>query len=143
MVSELELEKRARRHALIFEVRCDLINWELDPTTRGWPATFSNPPKTFFPGFLRLTPHSKGGRKLCATLNAGDLVRYRLGWNIYSARIAFKDEATGHLWVHAFDLSNMLIRGAHLGSDETRYEFVKYTVVNATGGIDEEGLVAK
>ena len=73
----------------------------------------------------------------------GRSVRYRLGWNIYVARIAFKDEATGHLWVHAFDLSNMLIRGARLDGDETRYEFVKYTVVNATGGIDEEGLAAK
>jgi hypothetical protein len=37
----------------------------------------------------------------------------------------------------------MLIRAARLDSDKTRYEFVKCTVVNATGGIDEEGLAAK
>ena len=79
---------------------------------------------------------------MCAALNAGDLVRYRLGWNIYAARIAFRDEATGYLWVHAFDLSNMLIQGARLGSDKTRYEFVKYTAVSTAGDLDE-GLAVK
>ena len=117
MVSALELEKRAKRHRISLIVGCDLINWTWDPTTRGWPATIKSDPKDFFPAFVRVAPHSNGGRKLCAALQAGDLLRYRIGLNIYSARVAYKGDVTGQVYLHAFDVSNQLIRGAHLEGD--------------------------
>jgi hypothetical protein len=117
MISELELEKRAKRHTIILIVRCDLMNWDWDPSIRGWPATIKSDPHDFFPGFVRVIPHSAGGRKLCAALQRGDLLRYRLGFNIYSARVGYKGNVTGQVYLHAFDISNQLIRAARLEGD--------------------------
>src|ERR1700751_5816933 len=77
----------------------------MDRTGRGWPATISSMLDEFFIGLLLLTPHSAGGRKLCAALNKGDVVKYRLRLNIYEARVAAKGDVTGSIWLHGFDFS--------------------------------------
>jgi hypothetical protein len=99
------------RHLIKFLVRCDII----DHTGRGWPATISSIPNEFFIGLLLLTPHSNGGRKLCAALNKGDILSYRLGLNIYKARVA---KAAGRILLHAFDVSRNAIRPIHVVDDD-------------------------
>src|SRR5262249_10854823 len=74
---------------------------------RGWPATFSAPPDTLFIHVLAVTPHSAGGRKLCAALDTGDILHFRLRWHILKARVAFKDAAG--ICIHSADVSRQLI----------------------------------
>ncbi len=138
MVSAWELDERAeRRHVLIFELRCDLIDWDLDPTkTRGWPATISSLGDGFYAGFFSLRPHSKGGKKLCASLEAGDLVRYRFGFNVFHVRIGYRDKVSGLLRVRAADVVSQHIVPARLASDNTRWNSIKYTPVQTS---DDEG----
>jgi hypothetical protein len=100
------------RHLIKFLVRCDII----DHTGRGWPATISSIPDEFFIGLLLLTPHSNGGRKLCAALNKGDILSYQLGLNIYEARVAAK--VTGRVWLHGFDVNRNAIRPIHVVDDD-------------------------
>jgi hypothetical protein len=96
------LERQLRRHSINFRLRCDLI----DRTGRAWPVTMSSSDE-FFIGLLLVTPHSDGGRKLCAALNKDDVVRYRLGLNIFDARVATKD--SDRIWLHAVDIIEVLI----------------------------------
>jgi hypothetical protein len=107
------------RHLIKFLVRCDII----DHTGRGWPATITSIPDEFFIGLLLLTPHSNGGRKLCAALNEGDILSYRLGLNIYKARVAAK--VTGRIWLHAFDVSRNAIGPIHVVDDDDPRRYKK------------------
>jgi hypothetical protein len=99
------LLQQLRRHAIKFVVRCDLM----DDTGRGWPATLSPPPDEFFIGLLLVTPHCDGGRKLCDALNKGDVLKHRLRFAIFEARVAVKGDATGRIWLHAIDVSRHAI----------------------------------
>ena len=96
------------RHEIELLVRCDIV----DRTGRGWPATISSIPDQLFVGLLLLTPHSNGGRKLCAALKKGDILSYRLGLNSYEARVAAK--VSGRIWLHAFDVDRNAIRPVHV-----------------------------
>jgi hypothetical protein len=97
---ERQLDRQLGRHAVKFQVCCDLM----DPTTgRAWPVTISSVPGEFFIGLLFVTPHSKGGRKFCAALKRGDVVRYWLGVNFFCARVATKNAFK--IWLHAVDVS--------------------------------------
>jgi hypothetical protein len=64
-------------------------------------------PDEFFIGLLRVTPHSNGGRRLCAALNKDDIVRYRFGFYTHHARVADNDNDT--IWLHAVDVGQHLI----------------------------------
>jgi len=135
MITALQIDERAeRRHRLIFELRCDLIDWDLDPTkTRGWPATISSLRDGFYAGFFSLRPHSGGGRRLCASLEAGDLVRYRFGFNVFHARVGYRDQATGLLCVRAADVVSQHIVPASLTNDhKTRWHSIKYAPVKTS-----------
>jgi hypothetical protein len=139
---QLEIDERAeRRHRLIFELRCDLIDWDLDPTkARGWPATISSlPGDGFFIAFFILRPHTKGGKSLCASLEAGDLVRYRFGFNVFNVRVGYRDKATGLLCVRAADIVCHHISPARLKSDHTDWGSIKYSAVQIAGKTDDHG----
>jgi hypothetical protein len=118
MTSDIALLKRQlRRHAIKFLVRCDLM----DRTGRAWPATISSMPDEFFIGLLLLTPHCDGGRKLCGALNKGDVVKYRLGLNIYEARVAAVGDRSGSIRLHAVDVSrNAIVPVLMLDDDNPR-----------------------
>jgi hypothetical protein len=120
MLSEEQLLRKQYRHAIKFIVRCDLT-LDTDRTGPGWPATISSPPDTFFPGLLLLKPHSARGKELCAALERGDTVHFRLGWVVYTARVASKGNVTGAIWLRAHDVSSALIRPVCL-FDETHPE---------------------
>ena len=113
--------KRKERHALYFVVQCDLVNPELieEEPYHGWSATISAP----FPSnrillqTLVVTPHSAGGRKLCAALNAGDILHFRLHWNIFRCRISFKN-VSGEIGLAAADLGRQLICPIRMADDD-------------------------
>ena len=101
------LDRQLARHAVEFVARCDVV----DSAGRGWPVTISSMRKELFIGLLLLTPHCEGGKKLCAALNKGDVVRYRLGFcYIFDARVAAKGDVAGSVWLHAVDVGRNLIR---------------------------------
>ena len=136
---QFQIDERAeRRHRLVFELRCDLLDWDLDPTrSPGWPATISSLPEDgFFLGFFLLRPHSKRGKHYCAKLEAGDLVRYRFGFNVFHVRVGYRGDASGLLRVRAADVVSQHIMPALLESDRTRrWASIKYTPVPT----DDEG----
>jgi hypothetical protein len=123
MPSEQEFQKqlkRRERHSLRFVIRCDVVNPELierEPY-HGWRATISAaPPDGLFLQTLVVTPHSTGGRKLCAALNAGDILHFRLQWNIFRCRIAYKD-VSGEIRLAAADLGRELICPVRMADDD-------------------------
>jgi hypothetical protein len=111
--------KRQERHALSFVIRCDLVNPELieQEPYHGWRATISAPPDGLFLQTLVVTPHSAGGRKLCADLNAGDFVHFRLYWHIFRCRIASKD-VSGEILLAAANLGRELICPVRMADDD-------------------------
>jgi hypothetical protein len=104
MLTDEELLRKQYRHRVKLILRCDVVR-DTNRTGPGWPATISSPPDTFFPGLLMLTPHSARGKELCAALQRDDLVYYRVGWCVYSARVACKGNVTGQIWLHACDVA--------------------------------------
>jgi hypothetical protein len=107
-LANLRVTKRnRRRHSVEICIKCDVI----DPATDSRRAVTLSHGRAdgFFPGVLRVRPHSAGGRRLCGEFNAGDQVKFDLGLNILTAGVAARASSAGSFWIHAVDVCNRLI----------------------------------